>query len=93
MRELREAYAFAAAGGIAVHQMGDITGDVFKNAPSVFHKKKFAHLFGPNRELLTAAAVELGCKPSWIQKVDDPQRMHFDLVGSILQKALKRCVE
>lgn len=91
MHEIREAFAFAASGGIALHLMGDITGDAFKNAPRVFKGRKFGHLFGPNREALTTAAVSLGCKPEWIQKVDDPKRMHFDLVGSRLERAKKLC--
>ena len=91
MMEIHAAYDFAASGGIALHLMGSVTGDVFKNAPKVFKGRQFGHLFGPNREALTSAAMSLGCKPSWIQKIDDPRRMHFDLVGSKLEKAKKLC--
>lgn len=83
-REIREAEAFAASGGIAVHLSGDWqvpTGGI----------KACAHLFGPDRETLTAAAVELGLKPAWIQYPDNPKRMHFDLWSGPLAKAKKRC--
>lgn len=83
-REIREAEAFAAAGGIAVHLSGDWkvpTGGV----------KSCAHLFGPDRETLTQAAVELGLKPRWIQYPDNPKRMHFDLWSAPLKKAIARC--
>lgn len=90
IRELCEAYAFAGSGGIAIHLMGTITGDRFKNAPRVFRGKEFAHLFGPNLETLISAARSIGCKPEWIQKSEDPKRRHFDLVGAKLQRALKR---
>lgn len=93
IRQLPDAYAWAAGGGIAIHHMGGITGDVFKNAPRVFKGRPFAHMFGPDRELLIEAAVSIGCNPAWIQKDDDDQRRHFDLTGRILKRALTLCVD
>lgn len=91
MRQIRDAFAWAEAGGVAVHSMGDVTGDAFKNAPNVFKGRKFAHLFGPSRDALIEAALSIGCKRQWIQKDDDPLHRHFDLTGAILRRALEKC--
>ncbi len=90
-REIRQAYGWAAAGGVAVHCMGDVTGDAFPGAPRVFHGRRFAHLFAGGRDELVAAAKSLGCRPSWIQKDDDDMRRHFDITGTKLAAALARC--
>ena len=89
--QIRQAYVWAALGGVAVHTMGSITGDAFKGAPRVFHGQRFAHLFACDRDTLIACAVDLGCRPQWVQKDDDEQRRHFDITGRRLREALLRC--
>lgn len=85
--EIFEAEAFAAAGGIAIHLSGDWI------PPGRSEPCPCAHLFGPDRATLTAAAFLVGCKPSWIQYPDNPKRMHFDVWGALLAKAKKLCLQ
>lgn len=84
-KELFAAWAHVDAGGIAVHLSGDWTPPGRKSPTAC------AHLFGPDRATLTAAAVSLGQKPRYIQRANDPRRMHFDLWGAPLAEALRRC--
>jgi hypothetical protein len=86
-KQLHQAWAWAAAGGIAVHMSGTWTPPGRKNPCPC------AHLLGPDRETLTAAAASLGQKPRYIQRASDPdpKYMHFDLWGAPLEKALRRC--
>lgn len=97
MKLLREAEEFAASGGIAIHLSGPasrfFTEDTPKHVQNVFGDREFAHMFGPDRESLTRAAVSIGCKPQWIQHPNNPKRMHFDITGVILARALKNCLE
>lgn len=89
-REVREAKAFAEAGGIAIHVCFLLAADA--DAPQVFRGRRFAHMFGPDEATLTEAAVSIGCKPSWVQRPGKKvSYLHFDLVGQPLERALKRC--
>lgn len=93
-KEIKEAILFARTG-IAVH-LGGKASDYFSEKTSnhvkkVFENKQFAHLFGPTPKALTKAAVSIGCKPSWIQHPENPWRMHFDITGKILDKAIEKC--
>lgn len=82
-REVREAKAHAAAGGIAVHH----SGFFYRGRPT-------AHLLAEDRAALLEAAEAVGCDLKWIQ---DPARsrrvsvLHFDLFGGPLYRALQRC--
>lgn len=76
-REVGAARAWAAAGGVAVHE--NLYGSRGWRA---------AHLLAHTEAALLAAAAELGCAPEWIQRTRTP---HFDLVGPYLARALARC--
>lgn len=87
-REIREAYAHAAAGGQALH-ICDSAGLVTSAAPGCFQRsEQFAHLFDQNYERLIATAKRCGVR------VIRPQycgthRQHIDLCGGPLNKAIK----
>jgi hypothetical protein len=72
-----EARAWAASGGIAVHE------NLFKS-----RGRRTAHLLARDEQSLLAAAGELGCSPLWIQRT---RTIHFDLVEGYLEHALVRC--
>lgn len=85
---------FAEFGGIAVHLMGSADKWLAGKSARViraFGGKDFAHLFGPSIEILYEAATSIGCNTTWIQHPNNPRRMHFDITGAMLKRALKRC--
>lgn len=76
-REVREARAWAAAGGIAVHE------NIWKS-----RGRRTAHLLAVDEETLLEAARAVGCQDWWIQRT---RTIHFDLVDPHLAQALVRC--
>jgi len=76
-REVRDALAWAEAGGIAVHE------NIY---PS--RGRRTAHLLGPDETRLIAAARSIGCRSGWIQRT---RTLHFDLVEAPLRAGLRRC--
>jgi hypothetical protein len=76
-REVQAARAWAATGGVAVHE------NLFKS-----RGRRTAHLLARDEHSLLAAAGELGCSPMWIQRT---RTLHFDLVEGYLERALVRC--
>ena len=76
-REVRDARAWAVAGGIAVHE------NLFKS-----RSRRAAHLLARDEASLIAAALQLGCAGWWIQRT---LTVHFDLVEIYLERALDRC--
>lgn len=76
-REVHEARAWAASGGIAVHE------NLFKS-----RGRRTAHLLAQDEAALLAAARTVGCSPWWIQRT---RTLHFDLVEVHLARALARC--
>ena len=76
-REVREARAWARAGGIAVHE------NLFKS-----RGRRTCHLLAVDETTLLAAAVSVGCSAWWIQRT---RTIHFDLVEVSLEQALGRC--
>lgn len=76
-REVREARAWAASGGIAVHE------NLFRS-----RGRRTAHLLAADEAALLDAARSLGCEPWWIQRT---RTVHFDLVEIYLERALARC--
>lgn len=76
-REVAEARAWAAAGGVSVHE------NLFKS-----RGRRTCHLLARDEPGLVAAAVAVGCAPWWIHRTRTP---HFDLVESYLADALARC--
>lgn len=77
IREVKHARAWAAAGGIAVHE------NLFKS-----RGRRTAHLLAPDEETLITAALALGCERWWIQRT---RTVHYDLVEVHLERALLLC--
>lgn len=76
-REVREARAWAQAGGVAVHE------NIFKS-----RGRRTCHLLAGDEARLVAAAESVGCSRLWIQRT---RTTHFDLVEIHLIRALERC--
>ncbi|HEX7024871.1 MAG TPA: DUF4031 domain-containing protein [Gemmatimonadales bacterium] len=76
-REVREARAWAAAGGIAVHE------NIWKSKG-----RRTCHLLAIDETELVLAAREVGCAEYWIQRT---RTVHFDLVEVYLERALGLC--
>jgi hypothetical protein len=76
-REVREARAWAAQGGIAVHE------NIWKS-----RGRRTCHLLARAEAELLAAARSVGCADHWIQRT---RTVHFDLVEIYLERALARC--
>jgi len=77
--ELREALAHADAGGIAVHESGQL-----------WRGKATSHLLAGSRGQLMTAAEELGLKRA--EYVQLEPRLHIDLFGGPLMLALQKCM-
>lgn len=78
-REVREARAWAAEGGIAVHE------NIW---PS--RGRRTCHLLAGDEQALLEAARSVGCDDRWIQRT---RTLHFDLVEVYLERALAKCRE
>lgn len=90
--EIIAAIEHARAGGISVHVF-DVRPFVRDTTPRCFAKaKEAAHLLAPDELTLIFAARSLGCRPEWIQYPGNPKRVHFDLVGLPLKKAIAKCL-
>lgn len=76
-REIRDARAWAEAGGIAVHR------NIWRS-----RGRPTCHLLARNEAALLDAARSLGCSERWIQRT---RTLHFDLVEVYLERALARC--
>ena len=76
-REVREARALAASGGIAVHE------NIWQS-----RGRRTCHLLAQDERALLEAARSVGCDDRWIQRTST---LHFDLVEIYLQRALERC--
>jgi hypothetical protein len=76
-REVREARAWAAEGGIAVHE------NIWKS-----RGRRTCHLLARSEADLVTAARSVGCEDWWIQRT---RTVHFDLVEVYLERALARC--
>jgi len=78
MLEMREAFAWADDGGVAVHDSG-----------RSFRGERAAHLFAADEATLVAAAARVGVEARRIQR--DSIRLHFDLFGASRRHALRLC--
>jgi hypothetical protein len=76
-REVREARAWAAAGGIAVHE------NIWQS-----RGRRTCHLLAQDEQALLEAARSVGCDDRWIQRTST---LHFDLVEVYLDRALAKC--
>lgn len=88
-REIREAVAYAATGGQALH-VWDASAWPGK-APAVFRRYKvWAHLLDQDRARLEATARRLGVRVVVVGNPGTP-RQHIDLCGGPLTRALAEC--
>jgi hypothetical protein len=91
--EILEAYAYAEAGGQALHLHRTIPDRGI--APRCFvaavdRGRDIAHLFDRDRSRLVATARRLGVRVVCVDAGGTP-RQHVDLCGSPLRKALAEC--
>lgn len=88
-RELREAYAYAASGGQALHLMSGRFAYLRKDTPSVFKgRDQIAHLFDQNEVRLIETARRLGVRVIKVERRGTPQQ-HIDLCAGPLDRALR----
>lgn len=92
-RELREALAYAAAGGQALHLHNVISN--WSRAPRCFRdairrKELIAHLFDQDTKRLVAMAYEFGIMRIYVHRRGQPGQ-HIDLCGVNLIKAETLC--
>jgi hypothetical protein len=76
-RQVKEARAFAEAGGIAIHE------NLFK-----LRGHRTCHMLGPDEASLVAAGRAIGLSP---ERLHRSRTLHFDLFGDPLARALARC--
>jgi hypothetical protein len=76
-REVREARAFAASGGIAIH----LNFRRLRGLPT-------CHMLAPDEPSLLEAGAAVGMPP---ERLHRSRTLHFDLVGEPLARALARC--
>lgn len=87
--ELREARAFAAAGGIAIHLHRFVT----HRAPACFKRDvaagyPIAHVFGADAEALAALARRCGVRVVLVERRGTPSQ-HVDMCGRPLRRLLE----
>jgi hypothetical protein len=92
-REIREAIAYAKAGGQALHTHRIIVDR--SKAPSCFKRdvdagRDIAHLFDQDVKRLTATVRRLGVKIVVVEN-EGRRGQHVDLCGQPLERALKLC--
>jgi hypothetical protein len=76
--ELREALAHADAGGISIHESGQL-----------WRGKATSHLLAGTKIALANAAEQIGLNTRYVQLEPRP---HFDLFGQPLMLALQKCL-
>ena len=76
-RESPLARAWAAAGGISVHE------NLYR-----LREHRTAHLLARTETDLLEAARSIGCRDEWIQRT---RTVHFDLILEPLERALLNC--
>ena len=90
-RRLHEAFAFAAAGGQALHLIDGRFAYLRRDTPQVFkNRAQLAHLFDQNKERLVATAKKLGVQVIRVE-YPDHLRQHIDLCAGPLRRALQLC--
>jgi hypothetical protein len=79
--EVEDALTWADAGGVAVHHTG-----------FPFRRWNFTcHLWAKDEDTLREAARSIGVQLHWIQRPPKCSRLHYDIFGSPLERALQRC--
>ena len=88
-RQIREAYAYAACGGQALHLFS--WPGVYPGAPGCFKNTKQAgHLFDQDKDRLIVTAKQFGVRRIKVSN-EGTKKQHVDLCGRPLQKAIKQC--
>jgi hypothetical protein len=93
-REIREARAYAEAGGQALHAWDPPRDEQGRNnwpgAPTCFRRSgQWGHLFDMDTDRLIATARRLGVRAIMIH--GQGARQHVDLCGQPLAKAIREC--
>ena len=87
-RQIREAIAFAEAGGIAVHRNFDSYHGTWHPRGFPMHKP-FLHVIG-RRELLAEWGQRHGLRPEWIQPERRRTVAHYDVFGEFAERLIER---
>jgi hypothetical protein len=92
--QIRDAKAYAAAGGQALHVF-NFGRQGWLGAPAVFQRhaaagRPWGHLFDQDRERVIATARRLGVKRIVVHHPGTPQQ-HVDLCGKPLNVAIAEC--
>jgi hypothetical protein len=86
-RQIREAIAFAEAGGIAVHRNFDhYQGSTIRG---VMRERPFLHVIGLRQQLEEWGRLN-GLRPEWIQPEKRRAVAHYDLFGSYAAELIAR---
>ena len=87
-RQLREAIAFAEAGGIAVHRNFDAY-DGRLSRRGLRMRKPFVHVIGL-RPQLEEWGRRQGLRPEWIQPEKRRRVAHYDVFGAFAEALIDR---
>jgi hypothetical protein len=87
-RQIREAIAFAEAGGIAVHRNFD-SYDGQRSPRGMPMRRPFLHVIGL-RPQLAEWGRRHGLRPEWIQPEKRRTVAHYDVFGSFAQALIDR---
>jgi hypothetical protein len=88
-RQIKEAIAFAEAGGIAIHRNFDhYHGSTIRG---MTRERPFLHVIGL-RAQLEAWGRENGLRPEWIQPEKRRRVAHYDIFGPAAEKLIERLV-
>ena len=86
-RQIREAIAFAEAGGIAVHRNFDhYHGSMIRG---MVRERPFLHVIGL-RTVLEAWGRQHGLRPEWIQPEKRRKVAHYDVFGPHAAELIQR---
>jgi hypothetical protein len=87
-RQIREAIAFAEAGGIAVHRNFDhYHGTQHRGGFPM--QKPFLHVIG-RRPVLAEWGIRHGLRPEWIQPERRRSVAHYDVFGEFAEALMER---
>jgi hypothetical protein len=86
-RQIKEAIAFAEAGGVAVHRNFDsYHGSTVRG---MAREKPFLHVIGL-RSVLEEWGRQHGLRPEWIQPEKRRKVAHYDIFGAPAQALIER---
>ena len=86
-RQIREAIAFAEAGGVAVHRNFDhYHGSTIRG---ISRQRPFLHIIGL-RPVLEEWGRRHGLRPEWIQPEKRRRVAHYDVFGEFAERLIER---